>query len=136
MLGPEVWMPENEGRPYCPFRHDVYQLGKTMQWEFPVGEVDLKHDRGDVELFLSLSFLLHQGLARAYPAFDTTIKAMVDVKPENRPNMSQVMHSMKTFLTSLTDQDLQVNGYQTGTAGSWLPQHKAFFEGFGDWMHR
>lgn len=31
MLGPEVWRPENQGQPYCPFKHDIYQLGQTLR---------------------------------------------------------------------------------------------------------
>lgn len=36
MLRPEVYLPEFEGKPYCPFKHDVYQLAATMRPTFQV----------------------------------------------------------------------------------------------------
>lgn len=37
--GPEVWKEPNIGRPYCPFKHDVWQLSTLLENLYPVSKV-------------------------------------------------------------------------------------------------
>ncbi|KAK9900385.1 hypothetical protein P389DRAFT_11633 [Cystobasidium minutum MCA 4210] len=98
MLGPEVWRSATPGSPYCPFKHDVYQLSKSLQAWYP-------------------------DVAEGLPDLARILKSMASEKPSERPDMSEVMSQMDIFMESLAEQDLERPlVYSTGPH-LWKPDH-------------
>lgn len=122
MLGPEVWQPEKQGKPYCPFKHDVYQLGKTLRFYIHVSAGPAQ-DKIAVGLRI-LTVFLNQGLADAQPKLDEILLSMANNDPELRPSMREVLEAMHDLSATLTQEELDRNRSHSGMGANWQLEHR------------
>lgn len=85
MLGPEVWR-DAIGAPYCPFKHDIYQISKLLKGWLPVGthlHLTRNHNTDRRVHF--------QPLFAEFAELQSLFNEMASDNPDHRPAMPEVL---------------------------------------------
>lgn len=68
-----------------------------------------------------------QAVAAHYAGINNIFEQMTAADPSDRPTMTQVMSSMDSFLSSLSESDLNPLEYTALRFAGWLPEHRSYF---------